>query len=261
MLTRDGSFRKVIAQSIDMQTIDVATKLAATDRSCLAFVTANGAGVVSPPIWKNLSDVGVTQLSKAVSVDDEDGDENDEDDEDSANTSNSFSFDRIDETLSVNLNFALKAGNDIGRTFGYECVEPLRLPQLMIELCTVNLPNIPKSIKATYGIGLKFTHTISWLLGMSTKANSLDQYIVVRALLKHLTKKGIFRDNIFDAVRVFKDDQNVSMVPLKSLSDLIKDQDITQLSMSSMLMNARVGATVRSHNDGIHSIATLMNDD
>jgi hypothetical protein len=231
------------------------TKIRAVDRSCLAFVTSQGAGVISPPIWKNISDVGCTQLKKAVGVNDDDDASGDVD------VKNSYSFDRIDETLSVNLNFALKAGNDIGKVFGYEHVEPLRLPQLMIELCTVNLPNIPVSVKATYDIGLKFTHTISWLLGMINKTQTLSDYIVMRSLLKHLTKKGIFRNNVFDAAHIFKTDQTVSAVPLKKLDDLIKDQDFTKQSLSAILMRAQIGKVARSHDNDVHSIDTLMNDE
>jgi hypothetical protein len=262
-LTRDGSFRKVIAHSIDMQNVSNKDKLMSSERSCLAFVTSNGSGVISPPIWKNLSDVGVTQLKKASQLDDDDEDEDAGDDEEgSDNKATAYGFDRIDETLSVNLNFALKAGHDIGRTFGYEFVEPLNLPQLMVELCTVNLPNIPASIKATYGIGLKFTHTISWLLGMTRNADTLENYIVVRSLMKHLTKRGVFRNNVFDADRVFKQDHTVANVPLKSLSDLMANQDMTKISISQIMLNARVGSTIRSHSDGgVHSIDTLLNDD
>jgi hypothetical protein len=260
MLTSDGGFRKVVAQAIDMQVIEYPDKLLPSDRSCLAFITAAGNVVVSPPIWKNLSDIGVTQLRKAVSSDADDTDGEDE----SAKIVDmmpQFGFDKIDETLSVNLNFALAAGSSIGKTFGYEFVEPLRLPQLMIDLCTVNLPNIPSSIKATYGIDMKFTHAISWLLGLSTKSQNLEEYVVVRSLMKQLTKKGIFRSNVFNADRVFKADQTVSSVVLKSLSSLIADQDISQMSLTTLLMQARSGASIRAHQDDIHSIATLMNDD
>ena len=254
-LTHDGCFRKVVAHSIDVQDLSNKTNIRAVDRSCLAFVTSQGTGVISPPIWKNISDVGSTQLKKAFSGEDE------EDDSGVADVKNSYSFDRIDETLSVNLNFALKAGHDIGKMFGYEHVEPLRLPQLMIELCTVNLPNIPVSVKATYDIGLKFTHTISWLLGLINKTQTLSDYIVMRSLLKHLTKKGIFRNNVFDAAHIFKTDCTVENVPLKSLDDLIKDQDFTKQSLSAILMQARMGNVARSRDNGVHSIDTLMNDE
>jgi hypothetical protein len=257
-LTQDGSFRKVIAQSLDLQDLSGEKQVKASERSCLAFVTAAGAGVISPPIWKNLSEVGATQMSKAGATTDEDDDSDDEGSDVPNNIK--YSFDKIDETLSVNLNFALKAGKEIGSTFGYDQVEALRLPQLMVELCTVNLPNIPSSVKATYCIGLKFTHTICWLLGMSRHAHTLENYMVVRSLMKHLTKKGIFRKNVFSAERIFKGMQTVENVPFLKLEELLANQDFNTTSLSSILALARSSGKAHK-DDGIHSIDTLLNDD
>lgn len=256
-LTQDGSFRKVIARTLDLQEMSGAQQLKTEGRSCLAFVTSNGDGVVSPPIWKNLSDVGATQLSKAGADDDDD-----EEDDGVTITHPSFkySFDKIDETLSVNLNFALKAGKEIGRTFGFERVEPLRLPQLMVELCTVNLPNIPASVKSTYCIGLKFSHTICWLLGLSRSAHTLDDYMVIRSLMKYLTKKGIFRKNVFSAERIFKAEHTVESVPLMKLDTLLENRDMMSMSISAILLKAREAAH-KGGNEDIHSVGVLLNDE
>jgi hypothetical protein len=258
-LTQDGSFRKVIANTLDLQNLSGVKQVKADERSCLAFVTAQGAGVISPPIWKNLSEVGATQMSKAGATPDEDGEDDDDESSDVPNNIK-YSFDKIDETLSVNLNFALKAGKEIGGTFGYDRVEALRLPQLMVELCTVNLPNIPASVKATYCIGLKFTHTICWLLGMSRSAHTLENYMVVRSLMKHLTKKGIFRKNVFSAERIFKGAQTVDNVPFLKLDELLANQDFNKQSLSSLLALARSSGKARK-DDGIHSVDTLLNDE
>lgn len=261
-LTRDGRFRKITAQTIDTQELSNQDKLTPMERSCLAFVASNGASAISPPIWKNLSNVGASHLGKVSSVvrDDETDDDLIGDLPEPNAVANAYNFDRIDESLSVNLNFALKAGNEIGKTFGYEYVEPLQLPRLMIELHTVNLPNVPKEVKATYGVGLQFTHALAWLLGLSRKANTLETHITMRSLMTYLTKKGIFRNNAFDASSVFLPGMTVENVEEKSLDDLIENQDFTKLSLASIMEQARQSKR-RGRGSDIHQVGGLLNDD
>lgn len=218
-LSQSGAFRKVIAKTIDLMRIYGANDISAEERSCLAFVTKGGQYAVSPPIWKDLSNVGTSQLRGVEDATD--------DDEDITGvtiisrhptTSAVYAFDQIDQHLAVNLNFALKAGQEIGKTFGYEEVEPLQLARLMIELHTVNLLGLPKQIKATYDVGMKFTHALAWLLGMSRRANDMDTALMMRALLSYLTKRGIFRANTFDTGNIFKDGKTINDVELVDLS-------------------------------------------
>jgi hypothetical protein len=188
-LTKDHKFRKVIAQAVDLQMLQIEDKLVPSERSCLAFISSRGAAAISPPIWKNLSEVGVTQLKRAGSA--ADGDEDDEEEvsrEDKTSMVPDFNFDAVNETLKVNLNFALRAGVEIGKTFGYEEVEPLQLPRMMIQLHTVNLPNVAKEVKATYDIEMPFLTALSWLLGLSRRADTLETYIMMRSLMKYLTR-------------------------------------------------------------------------
>lgn len=267
-LTRDGRFRKVVVTAVDLQELSVFEKLEPTDRSCLAFVTTRGTTAISPPIWKNLSDVGGTVLKHVAASGksaqrelDVDDDEEDDDDLVVADADRVYNFDRIDETVAVNLNFALKAGVEIGQTFGYDHVEPLQLPRLMIELHTVNLPNVPKTIKATYDVGIRFTHALAWLLGMSRKANTMETYLMMRSLMKYLTKRGVFRTNTFEAKHVFCDGKATTDVPLLTLNDLLKDS-ATQLSLSAILDQARMGIKARKRNEqGIHQLGGLLNEE
>lgn len=257
-MTADGRFRKVIATTVDLQELSTAEKLEPSDRSCLAFVTSNGQRAISPPIWKNLSDVGSTALRRES---DDDGDDEDDDITPVDAPVKMYNFDKIDETLAVNLNFALKAGNEIGRVFGYEYVEPLQMPRLMIELHTVNLPNVPKQIKSTYDVGIRFTHTLAWLLGMSRNADTLETYVMMRSLLKYLTKKGIYRNSTFDASRIFRDGKTVTDVVKHDLNVLLKD-NTTQMSLGAILDQARMGIKARrreSHD--IHQIGGLLNEE
>lgn len=233
-LTLDGKYRKVVATSIDMQEVYNVDKMSPTDRSCLAFVTKDMQYAVSPPIWKDLSDVGTTQLRKAgVEIEDEELDD-EEGTTVPTKVVKQFSFDEIDTNLSVNLNFALKAGAEVGNLFGYDAVQALQLPRLMVELRTVNLPNIPKEVKATYDIGIRFTHALAWLLGMSKKTDSLESMLVVRSLMKYLTQRGVFRNNVFAADRVFLADKSVKDVPLVSDASALGAVDRFELIQQAM---------------------------
>ncbi len=235
-LTSDGKYRKVVATTLDIQEVHAREKLLPSERSCLAFVTKDMQYAVSPPIWKDLSDVGTTQLKKAgVRADEEDEAEDDEDNTGSVKTTvKPFSFDEIDTHLSVNLNFALKAGQEVGGLFGYDAVQPLQLPRLMVELRTVNLPNIPKQVKATYDIGIRFTHALAWLLGLSKKTDTLESMLVVRSLMKYLTQRGVFRNNVFSADRVFLDGMTVANVPLVSDTNALAAVDRFELIQQAM---------------------------
>lgn len=261
-LTNDGKFRNVQVHAIDLQNLPSSGKIEGSKRSCMAFIASTGVVSVSPPIWKELAAVGGRQLGRATQIEDEDDADDQPDDEGPATTSNSATtidtsgmFDRIDETLAVNLNFALKAGQEIGQLFGYDCVEPLHLPRLMIELHTVNLPGVQREVKATYDIGLKFTHAMAWLLGMSRYANDLDTMLMMRSLMKYLTKRGIFRRNVFNPERVFIGDHNYETIPLLSYAELA-ERDVSSLSLSMVLSQAR-----QNKLSGIHNIGGLMTED
>lgn len=220
-MTQDNHFRKLNVTTIDFQELSNADKLQPTSRSCLVFQASTGDYTISPPIWKQLGGVGASNRS-----------------EDDAPAPVS-SFDEIDATMRVNLNFALIAGKNIGALFGYEEVEPLQFPRLMIELHTVNLPNIPSQVKSTYDIGMSFTHALAWLLGLSKKANTLDNYIMIRSLLKYLTTKGIYRANLFQVEQVFVGDTDLSSITLQRLDDLMSTPDLTNSSLRNFKIQTK----------------------
>lgn len=257
-LTRDGQFRKVAATAIDLQNLAKTDKIAPTTRSCMAFVASTGEFAISPPIWKNISDIGSSKLDKQATTDEDDGFD---DDDVEVTVNNRFTFDTVNEAFNVNLNFALKAGQEIGQTFGYEYVEPLQLSRLMVELRTVNLPNVPKQIKATYDVGLPFTQVLAWLIGMSRKADTLETYVMMRSLMKYLTSKGIYKADTFNAAQVFKAGQSVVDVPVMSLDDLVKTKQQPTFSFSDVL--EQVSATLRSKrkNKEVFAVGTLVNEE
>ena len=215
-ISGDGKFKSVGVRAYKLGAIHQSNKMnSAEDRTCLLYTAANGQTAMSPPIWKQLDGVG----SKALGLtEDEDGDGAAHADALGVVTGN-HQFDRINETLAVNLAFAMTAGKKIADVFGYDAIEPLGLDGLMVQLRTVNLPRVAKEVKQTFDIGMPFTHAVAWLLGLTTRTESLDGYIVLRSLLKYLTTKGIYRKNSFLPSAVYRPDQNQDSVQLMSIEE------------------------------------------
>lgn len=227
-LSADGKFRAAEVTSLKLADLPNREKLHPVDRTCLAYVTEDGQFALTPPIWKDVAGVGKTVVSK---VNKETNKEEKEE--------RRYQFDMVDEYLSVNLNFALKAGKEIGELFDYEAIEPLQLPELMVTLSTVNLPNVANAVKSTFDCGMKFTHAISWLIGMSTRIDSLDSYIVVRSLLKYLTTKGIFRKSLFNQESVFKKGMNSTDVPTRTSEEAVQFVDDLPFNVVNELLTTR----------------------
>jgi hypothetical protein len=202
-LSSDGLFKSVSVHSIKLADISIAT-VQPDIRTSLAFCV-NGRCVITPPVWKTLANIGQSKLTDdrvtvvASSL---------------WNTTGEFQFDKIDEQLAVNLNFALSAARAVSEVFGYDYIEPLNLPEMMIRLNTVNLPNVDKSVKATIDIGVKFTHIVAWLIGLTERLDTLESYMVLRDLLKYVTTKGVFKRNVFDLGSIFKDGYSIDNVPV-----------------------------------------------
>lgn len=184
-LTEDGKFRAVEVASIDFQEIRNGENSAEAMRLCIAFMD-NGHFTISPPVWKDGFNL----------------------------TDGKNRFDDINDHYGVNLNFVLKAGSEVGKTFGYRSTEILDLARLMIELRTVNLPNIDLSVKATYDTQLPFKTMFAWLLGIQNRAESLKTYLITRSLLSYLTKKGIFKKNVLQADKIFEEGFTSGSIPL-----------------------------------------------
>lgn len=207
-LTRDGRFRAVEVQSVKFAKMPDFADGIKEYRTCLQFVASTGQKVMTSPIWKQLDTVGGRQINRV-----------DGDDEDVGIATDRFQFDRVDQYLSVNLAFTLKAAREVSKLFGYDAIEPLSLDRLMIQLRTVNLPNIPKAIKQTFDTGLPFTHAVAWLIGLTARTETLESYMVLRSLLKYLTTKGIYRKDAFTPSSVYKDGKAAEDVQLMTLDE------------------------------------------
>lgn len=206
-------FKEITVQSIDLQDLHDGHKLAPSERQCLGFYIDDTAFTISPPVWKNLASIGAKSK-----------DEFDEDDTVSGSIVQSkHNFEWIDNNMGVNLLFALRAGRLIGQTYGYEETEPLFLGRLMIELHTVNLPAIDKSVKRTFDIGMKFSHAAAWILGLMQRAPNFDTYLQMRSLLKYLTTVGVFDRNALTVKAILKEGKTFDDIPAVYLDDLIND--------------------------------------
>lgn len=240
-MSRDGRFRSVRVQAIKLANICQADVFAPMERTCLQYVSKNGETAMTSPIWKSLSMVGSAQLSRQNDdVDDVDDIDDEFEASNGATTAPEFQFDKINQHLSVNLAFVLKAGREVANIFGYDAIEPLQLDNLMVQLRTVNLPTINKSVKQTFDAGLPFTHAVAWLIGLTSRTETLESYMVLRSLLKHLTTKGVYRKGAFNPEAVYKEGMDLSSIPMKTLDEAatpVDDFTMSTIMMMSHLFN------------------------
>lgn len=248
-LTETGNFRTVEVSAIQLSNLDDRTKLEPSIRTCLAFVVKNGQYAVTPPIWKDLGNVGSSSLAS----------KNNESKDGGVEYAPTFQFSEIDSQLCVNLSFALKAGKEVGELFGHESVDPLMLPELMIKLDTVNLPNIPSSVKQTFAVGMKFTHAMAWLIGLTARSNTLDGFLVLRSLLKYLTTKGIFRADMFVPNHVFTAGNDLTTIPLISINQA--KENVSNLSIDELIKTIRANANSRKKTNGNGPVGGLYGAD
>lgn len=209
-LTKDGKFQSIVVDTIKLVSMGNIKNLYHDDRVCIAFQSANGKIVVSPPIWRSMETVGAKKIGSS------DADE----DDDVVVDITENQFDKVDKFLAVNLGFALRAAKDLSDEFGYDVIEPLRLDELMIQLKTVNLQRVDKSIKKTFDIGMKFTHAIAWVIGMTDEVNTLESFRAIRSLLRYLTTRGIVHKTALSTTSIYQKGMGFKNVPLKSIDEI-----------------------------------------
>lgn len=212
-ISQDLRFRSGVVNSIDLYEIDEYRSLnvMTEDRSVMTFVTDTGEFAVTPPIWKNVEAIGSSAATETDS-------KTDHEDYLDRTTGVTISADRVsnlidnlDDKFALNLNFTMYASKVISNQFGFDSIEPLQLPEIMLSLTTVNIPSLPKSIKSTFSIGLSPSHGLAWLMGLLNRAEDMDSYLAVRAAIKYLTSKGLFHKSTVRPETLFID--NVFAVP------------------------------------------------
>ncbi len=241
-LSKDGRFRVVDVEAIGMHKLEEKRKLAPVGRTCLAYVAAGGQFAISPPIWKDARSVGEAKI-KGVGH--------------SGEGEREFNFDTVDGHCSVNISFALRAAKELSKEFGFEAIEPLNLPGLMVRLNTVNLPKVPSEVKDTFDSGMKFTHALAWLLGFARRCEDLNTYASIRALLKYLTSNGLFLKSVFDPKNIFKDGHDLETIPQLSKKEALE----AEISLSDRLDMIRKAANRRQPTGGNVVAGVLHNDE
>lgn len=174
-LSATGNFRQLSAQSIHISYIGFSDDVYVESRNCLAYVANNGQYSISTPVWKALGGIGQNKLKSNDNY-----------------IGLATQFDNVDNNLMVNLQFAIVAGISLTKQFGYQSIEPLQLPRLMVQLRTVNLQQIPTEVKQTFDIGLSFTQAMAWLLGINRSVTTYDEMITLKKLFRYLSTNGIF---------------------------------------------------------------------
>ncbi len=255
-LSSDKKFREIKVDAIKLAALG--DKPEPEQRVCLAFYPQSGEVALTPPIWKTLHNIGQRQLTAR-------GDTRSADEiEDESivyinNEADRTQFDQVDDCLCVNLGFVLKAGKVIADVFGYDSIEPLGLDDMMIQLKTVNLPNIANEVKQTFDTGLKFTIAIAWLIGMTKRVESLDAYIALRTLLKHLTTKGVYRKGAFDPEAIFK--SGVSLTDVKRMTLAEAKVQSKRLTLDDFLRASRIAREIETGDTSLIPLADLMPPD
>jgi hypothetical protein len=218
-LSKDGKFQAIEVEAYRLTDLGLGS-IYTSPRTCIAYMAGNGQNVISPPVWRTLDTVGKSKL--------EHGSADDGDEAVLFRGIEEHTFDKIDRLLSVNLNFALRASKVLIENFGYDSIEPLRLDDLMVTLKTVNLPKLNKSIKNTHAIGLKFTHAMAWLIGLSARDRKLESATAVRGMLRYLTSRGIVHKTALSKDSVFRKGKDMSSVPLTSIEEMKREAEERQ---------------------------------
>lgn len=169
-LTSDGKFRSVECTAIMLSYLGYNDALYTEGRNCLAYVADNDEYSITAPIWKTYNFVGGLGAG-----------------EDGVILSD---FNKAEKSLLVNLQFAIIAGINVTRIYGYKRIEPLQLPKLMVQLRTVNLQMLPQEVKETFDIGMSFLQALAWLMGLYKQVPTFDDMMYMKRLVKYLTSTG-----------------------------------------------------------------------
>lgn len=225
-ISADGRFSTVDVNCIDLYESNSSTwrKTGVTyeERGVIGF-KAGRAFAITAPIWKS-----VTAIGSSAAMDSTDSDHEDYLDGTRGITAGDervpILIDLLDEHFSLNLNFTMNTAKSISNIFGFESIEPLQLPEIMLKLTTVNIPGLPRYIKSTFSIGMTPSHALAWLMGLSTRCKTLDEYIVVRSCIKYLTSKGMFHRSTTNLENLFVS-KNFAIPPQKDLGELRINND------------------------------------
>ena len=99
-------------------------------------------------------------------------------------------LEKLDQLVFVNIRFVNYASRALSARFGFESIEPLGLPLLMIEHRTFNVGGLDLSVQMSSPAPIRFTHAVAWLIGLFTKVETLEDMIAIKQAFKMLLTKG-----------------------------------------------------------------------
>lgn len=187
-MTDDGKF-----VSVDVSASNLSNVLSDINpfgrRNCLGYIASNGSYAVTSPLWATLVNIGENNMKKATME----------------IKGGMTQFDKVDRNMIVSLQFAIYSGKMLSKVFGYHSLDFLQLPKLMIQLNTVNLPNVPVDIRNTFDIGIPFTQCMAHLLGLLRKCETLEEVCMMNKVIKYLSTKGIYSRKAISATHHTKE--------------------------------------------------------
>lgn len=175
----DTSFGKRVAEVYNLYAFGEKGGRDSLSMSALCFLNpTTGQWAVSSPVTR--SSGGLLQLTGDV----------EEFSADSEFAGTTRDLQRVDRNVYPNLRFVTYAARVISEQFGFQSIEPLGLPLLMIEHRTFNLGGMPTPVQATSPAPFRFTEGLAWMIGMFGQVTTLDQLIAVKSSMKMFLTKG-----------------------------------------------------------------------
>lgn len=99
-------------------------------------------------------------------------------------------IEEMDRKVFVNMRFVNYSARVLARQFGYDTIEPLGLPLLMIEHRTFNLGSLEIPVQVTSPAPMSFSNALAWVVGLIMRVNTIDDLITVKQTMKMLLTKG-----------------------------------------------------------------------
>lgn len=142
-------------------------------------------------------------------------------------------IEHVNRYVFPNLMFVTYAARAISNNFGYEAIEPLGLPLLMVEHQTFNIGKVPNGVARQSPAPMTFTQTIAWLTGLFRSVETIDQLVAIKGCFKYLMKKGSYKvpadreenneRSVVELRKLFADQPDMSLNP--DVSMLSSNQD------------------------------------
>ena len=234
-LNSESTFFSVSVSAIALSQLNSPVhKMKSSMSAVVAFISKDGTVGVSAPVFKTDSNLGMLEIKD-----------------------NRHPLDQIDVDHAVSLGFVLYAGKTLSESFGYDILDVLQLPKLMVQLKTVNLPRLGKEMKETVDSQLPFTYAMAWLIGLGERAKTIDQYMIVRSALKYLISKGTFERKKLMMDQIFVHGHNRDSIPVMDASKALEsalERGFNQVSLADATIAMKrldklMGNEEMSHDD------------